>query len=317
MCVFIIYPPNINFSVKSIKLKIIHSLLILFVCIISLEIDVKFIEMNRIFKHTVCRNGIYANKIQRFAVPDEYIPWNVNYAEYKPPFYETPGLNGKPWADLSKDDPNFKPNYNTLDGNVNRKSHIGEYQVKDNLPLNPFGRTGIIGRGILGRYGPNHAADPIVTKWKRNKSNNEIIKHEDGKPILRVLCIQRGDTKEIALPGGMVDPGEKVSVTLKREFIEEALNGKIQEGELDDFFDKGDEVYKGYVDDPRNTDNSWMETVAVNFHDENGTFLSKLKFEAGDDAIGIHWMDVSKDVKLYASHAKLIEATAALRKAHF
>lgn len=30
------------------------------------------------------------------------------------------------------------------------------------------------------------------------------------------------------------------------------------------------QVYKGYVDDPRNTDNAWMETVAVNFHDEKG-----------------------------------------------
>ncbi len=26
-------------------------------------------------------------------------------------------------------------------------------------------------------------------------------------------------------------------------------------------FRKGDEIYKGYVDDPRNTDNAWMETV--------------------------------------------------------
>ena len=65
----------------------------------------------------------------------------------------------------------------------------------------------------------------------------------DGKPILKVLCIQRGDTKEIALPGGMVDPNEEVSLTLKREFIEEALNGKIQESELDEFFSKGQEIY--------------------------------------------------------------------------
>ncbi|CAG9805937.1 unnamed protein product [Chironomus riparius] len=271
--------------------------------------------MNKIFKHIVCRNGIYANKIQRFIVDDERIQWNIDF-DYKPPFYESEGLIGKPWADLASDDPNFKPQFNAIDGNVNRVSHTGDYKVVNNLPLNPFGRTGITGRGILGRYGPNHAADPIVSTWKRDR-NNEIVKHEDGYPILRVLCIQRGDTKEIALPGGMVDPGEQVSVTLKREFIEEALNGKIQESELDDFFNKGDEVYKGYVDDPRNTDNAWMETVAVNFHDEDGTFLNKLKFEAGDDAIGIHWIEVSKDVKLYASHAKLIKATAALRKAHF
>lgn len=31
------------------------------------------------------------------------------------------------------------------------------------------------------------------------------------------------------------------------------------------------QIYAGYVDDPRNTDNAWMETVAVNFHDETGT----------------------------------------------
>ena len=29
---------------------------------------------------------------------------------------------------------------------------------------NPIGRTGMTGRGLLGRWGPNHAADPIVTR---------------------------------------------------------------------------------------------------------------------------------------------------------
>ena len=42
------------------------------------------------------------------------------------------------------------------------------------------------------------------------------------------------------------------------------------EEDLKDFFTKGCEIYKGYVDDPRNTDNSWMETVAFNFHDPSG-----------------------------------------------
>lgn len=30
------------------------------------------------------------------------------------------------------------------------------------------------------------------------------------------------------------------------------------------------QIYTGYVDDPRNTDNAWMETQAVNFHDDAG-----------------------------------------------
>ena len=29
-------------------------------------------------------------------------------------------------------------------------------------------------------------------------------------------------------------------------------------------------IYRGYVDDPRNTDNAWMETVVMHFHDESG-----------------------------------------------
>ena len=29
---------------------------------------------------------------------------------------------------------------------------------------NPVGRTGMTGRGLLGKWGPNHAADPLVTR---------------------------------------------------------------------------------------------------------------------------------------------------------
>ena len=48
---------------------------------------------------------------------------------------------------------------------VNRASHEGEYLVDvDNRPLNIRGRTGIRGRGVLGKWGPNHAADPVVTR---------------------------------------------------------------------------------------------------------------------------------------------------------
>ena len=44
---------------------------------------------------------------------------------------------------------------------VNRASHEGEYLVDaTNRPLNIRGRTGVRGRGVLGKWGPNHAADP-------------------------------------------------------------------------------------------------------------------------------------------------------------
>lgn len=41
------------------------------------------------------------------------------------------------------------------------------------------------------------------------------------------------------------------------------------------------QIYKGYVDDPRNTDNAWMETKAINFHDEDGTSVGAFSLNAG------------------------------------
>ena len=87
----------------------------------------------------------------------------------------------------------------------------------------------------------------------------------------------------------MCDPGEKISQTLKREFMEEATDclgsnesarQQIEE-HLKEFFENGIEIYKGYVDDPRNTDNAWMETIAYNFHDEDDSVFKDFKLTAG------------------------------------
>lgn len=43
-----------------------------------------------------------------------------------------------------------------------------------------------------------------------------------------MVAILRHDNKLWAIPGGMVDPGEKVSNTLKREFMEEALDSECR-----------------------------------------------------------------------------------------
>lgn len=112
-------------------------------------------------------------------------------------------------------------NFNCFDEKhkIDRTSHMGRYRVVDGLPRNPAGRTGLTGRGLLGRYGPNHAADPIVTRWERESSGE--VKTIDGRPVLQFVAVCRHDTGDWAIPGGMVDPGESVSRTLKREFVEE------------------------------------------------------------------------------------------------
>ena len=124
----------------------------------------------------------------------------------------------------------------------------------------------------------------------------------------------------------MVDPGEQISATLKREFCEESLNTlqmsaeqqKTIQKQLKDFFieENSKLIYKGYVDDPRNTDNAWMETVAVEFHDDKNLF-DNIALNAGDDAQGVRWLDIDRSVKLYANHLKFIETTVTNRGGHW
>jgi len=49
--------------------------------------------------------------------------------------------------------------------NVDRRSYLKIYRVVDGIPQNPVGRTGIIGRGVLPRWGPNHAGLAVVTRY--------------------------------------------------------------------------------------------------------------------------------------------------------
>ncbi|KAK2583048.1 hypothetical protein KPH14_009086 [Odynerus spinipes] len=277
--------------------------------------------------HKKCRQGFYPHtNIKRFEVPENKVSWNVEYPEYKPNKYTAPSIKDKPWADPEIENTSFIPKWNAIDGKVNRKSFMGDYIItKDGYPLNPVGRTGIIGRGVLGRWGPNHAADPIVTRWKRNKDGTLETDKSTKKPILQFVAVQRRDCKEWAIPGGMVDPGETVSTTLKREFMEEAMNllesnnAKRSEMEtsINQFFQNGTEIYKGYVDDPRNTDNAWIETIALNFHDGDNNTFGELTLTAGDDACNVRWIDANAKLNLYASHAEFIKETVHKHNAHW
>lgn len=283
--------------------------------------------LSKIMLHFKCRNNVYPRtdrKIVRFHVPDDKVDWNSLYSNYNPTMFTASCVNGQPWADPELSELEFKPNWNTTDGNVDRTSLTKKYDIKNGYPLNPCGRTGLAGRGVLGRWGPNHAADPIVTRWKKFE-NDHVFHEKSGKPIIQFVAIQRKDSGEWALPGGMVDCGEVVTATLKREFMEEAMNllekskedAVKLEKEIEEVFKEGIEVYCGYVDDPRNTDNAWMETVATLFHDDNGARAGMLKLNAGDDAVGVKWVDLDRSLKLYASHLSFLQKIALRLKCHW
>ncbi|KAK7167570.1 hypothetical protein R3I94_001839 [Phoxinus phoxinus] len=276
--------------------------------------------------HIKARCPVYpGSDTSRFPVPDDKVDWKTDWPQYYPVNYTAPTVLKKPvWADPEIGE--FPPQFNSLDGSVDRRSHDGLYLILNGKPLNPHGRTGLEGRGLLGRWGPNHAADPIVTRWKRDSEGQRVHHSTSQLPMLQFVSIKRLDCGEWAIPGGMVDPGERISQTLQREFSEEAMNSlqasasvteNIQKRITKLFSSEGLQVYKGYVDDPRNTDNAWMETVAVNFHDESGNSVSEIPLQAGDDAGQVSWIDVDSSLDLYANHLHFLETVAKERNTHW
>lgn len=174
-------------------------------------------------------------------------------------------------------------------------SHLGSENIQKsdkNLPLNPCGRTGIAGRGLLGNWGPNHAADPIITRYNPSTGN------------LEVLLIKR-DNNEWAIPGGMVDASDpNISAAAARE-LQEETGTKISMADAK-------EIYRGTVRDPRNTDNAWMETVALHKHLDNKLSLladKNLKAHDATEIKKIRWVkwDDPRMNNLYASHTEFIQ----------
>lgn len=67
--------------------------------------------------HQKCTQGVYpSSNVARFAVPVEKIPWNIEFAEYKPAEYTSTVVNGKTWADPDISDETFQPRWNSVDG---------------------------------------------------------------------------------------------------------------------------------------------------------------------------------------------------------
>ena len=214
----------------------------------------------------------------RLCVADDMVPWSREWPEYAPVEYTDASVlenyevrNGPMrWADAPdptaevKEDPWSASGATIAPGLVNapaltskrlweRLTFEGDIAFEQDAtprvglprgsygrPLNPRGRTGLAGRGLLGKWGPNHAADPIVTRWhpSTNKLQVVVVKRQDG-------------TDEWSLPGRLIREGETMAKALREAFEPRAVNYQGQTYEedrtrllLDQLFDMTDELQR-------------------------------------------------------------------------
>lgn len=181
------------------------------------------------------------------------------------------------------------------------------YQDANGYALNPAGRTGLEGRGLCGRFGPNHAADIILS----------YIDDKNGE--VHLLTIRRKDTGQDACVGGMVDPPDLLDVTnlastTLRELEEEATDtGDTKSeciAELKQHIADGNiyTVYGGPVDDERGTDHAWIVTT-VYVVPVSEEFAKRLPLQEENDEVvknSVRWRTwnqlTSNPKGIFASH---------------
>ncbi len=230
------------------------------------------------------RNGTAPGYPPRQHVEESDAKWTKSLNWYKPPEYtaEVVFQHEGEWADPA--------DVKSVNRTFVTRTQNGEIPVpldSQGRPLNPIGRTGLTGRGLLGKWGRNQAGDALLTSIDIQSRR------------LQLLVIARKDSGQKALPGGMVEGGETTAITVARELFEET-GAKFD-------FEIATMVYAGVVDDPRNTDNAWMETTVLHKHlttDERAA----MHLKAGDDAQAVHWVAVNKELlaSMYASHGDFV-----------
>eukprot|EP00730_Choanoeca_flexa_P006755 TRINITY_DN12219_c1_g3_i12.p1 TRINITY_DN12219_c1_g3~~TRINITY_DN12219_c1_g3_i12.p1 ORF type:complete len:1414 (+),score=379.52 TRINITY_DN12219_c1_g3_i12:272-4513(+) len=256
------------------------------------------------------------SKVRRCPVP--VVDWRTSAPEYNPPTYEDIGLADDPdWADpmdLAAHPVQFNQLDSTLVPPLDRISHDGWYQVVEGVPRNPRGRTGIAGRGLFTRWGPNHATHPLVVRWAFTPEGDAV--YRSGRRVAEFVAVMREDSGKLSLPEDVLEANELAPASLRSTLTAAVWAAGLPADErkaalkgLEDMLTNGDKIYRGYVDDDRNTDNAWLETVVTLFTDPTGDVLENLPL-SDQDPYEPHWQLLSEDLLLHGDQRAWLHLAA-------
>ena len=188
-------------------------------------------------------------------------PWEVECPEYDPPYHVAAEVLAndrtrvaRGWADPE-------------DVSLVRQELAALSTPLDTLgrPLHPFGRTGIAGRGALGRWGPNVMVVGVVTRAAPATHDLEILL---GAPEA---------SEALVLPRDFVRSGEEIRDAFIR-LLESAAGWHLER--------PSDVLSEGYEYDARRTDHAWVTTSVRHVHlPDDGPDV----FRAGPGFESISW----------------------------
>ena len=217
----------------------------------------------------------------RLAVPPPLQSWTADWPfgiPYDPPSYTAPYIHyfgpdspaiaeSEQWAQSSD------VQYEIQCGNVPRSCLV------NGMPRNPFGRTGLRGRGNLGSWGPNKARHYLIHRWKFGSRNSPMRRME--RPMLEVLVCKQPDGIW-QLPGGFQADSTKLDPTLVDalglSFAERDEHLHALKTALLDTKQEALPTVR-IRHDQRNTDNAWVEAkfLTVDWTAVNGNVNANLE----------------------------------------
>ncbi|VDP72326.1 unnamed protein product [Schistosoma mattheei] len=146
---------------------------------------------------------------------------------------------------------------------------LSEY-IPVGYPLNPCGRTGLSGKGLLPHWGPNHCIIIAITRPDPGHRFYENL------PFIQVGLLH--NNQQLCLPWYLTDHREDCdfqdcSANVIRGFIQRRLmnlfeNKHHQQSMLISLRAASVSIaYTGYITDHLNADHAWIEGVLFNIHE--------------------------------------------------
>uniref|UniRef100_A0A5S6Q833 Uncharacterized protein n=1 Tax=Trichuris muris TaxID=70415 RepID=A0A5S6Q833_TRIMR len=229
---------------------------------------------------SICVTRKYEDsRLYRLLAPFDKRQWSDKLLLYAPPTYKPDCENG---ICANDERSSLKREHLTGDDVIVR---AGE----ERLPLNPLGRTGVAGPGVLKTYGPYFLMMPLITR--ANKGRYEVF----------VDLTEWSNGKRARLPQSYTRDPEK-------NFLGEPLTRNIEHilartrGEpwakltLHAMYilanKKKHILFNGVVPDMRNTDNSWVQIVHTAYMDKYQKRLGSYDFNAEEEQLGYGWRPV-------------------------
>jgi ADP-ribose pyrophosphatase len=208
-------------------------------------------------------------------------PWSRECPHYAPPYYVAPavlaGFRAGGWADPE--------NLATLRDEL--AARPAEYRDAEGRPLNPGGRSGIAGRGLLGLWGVNLSVAAVLVRPSEKGELEVALGQDSGRVRLEV-------------PKGFVLPGEKPGDGILRILANELGVRPAVASEV---------IVEEATLDPRQTDHAWVETRADLFFDAEREAPELLA--AGGDFESVQWWPLCAETinRVASGQAGLLRAS--------